>query len=103
VVLRPRDDRVFYANQIRIFDYSKRAEPLRDAIRENMEGIDRERNRDRVRTEQEKFPEGAKGRMEARQGARRAQPLNGVILEWTTPPVFFNGRDFPSADNVGRG
>jgi len=60
VVLRPRDDRVFYANQIRIFDYSKRAEPLRDAIRENMEGIDRERNRDRVRTEQEKFPEGAK-------------------------------------------
>jgi len=39
VVLRPRDDRVFYANQIRTFDYPKWAEPLRDAIRENMERI----------------------------------------------------------------
>jgi hypothetical protein len=29
----------FYAHQIRIFDYPKWAEPLRDAIRENMEGI----------------------------------------------------------------
>ena len=39
MVLRPRDDRVFYANQIRTFDYPKWAEPLRDAIRENMERI----------------------------------------------------------------
>ena len=29
----------FYANQIRIFDYPKWAEPLRDAIRQNMERI----------------------------------------------------------------
>ena len=29
----------FYANQIRIFDYPKWAEPLRDGIRENMERI----------------------------------------------------------------
>jgi len=29
----------FYANQIRIFGYPKWAEPLRGAIRENMEGM----------------------------------------------------------------
>ena len=29
----------FCKHQIRIFDYPKRAEPLRDAIRENMERI----------------------------------------------------------------
>ena len=39
VVLRQGHDRLFYEHEIRIFDYPKWAEPLRDAIRKNREHL----------------------------------------------------------------
>src|SRR2546427_12338911 len=49
----------FYAHEIRIFDYPKWAQPLREGAT-CKHGASRRRkwNRDRVRAQQEEFPEG---------------------------------------------
>src|SRR6202050_4341463 len=52
----------FYKHQMRIFDYPKWAEPLRDCLRANTERIAAEKwNRDRVRAQQEELPERRPG------------------------------------------
>ena len=96
----------FYANQIRIFDYPKWAEALRDAIRENMERIAAE-NGIEIEFVRSKKSFRKEQRVVWKLGRLLVAP--SLLTEWYwsgrhhEPPVFFNGRDFPSADNVGRG
>src|SRR5437879_7841242 len=64
----------FYEHNIRIFDYPKWAEPLRDAIRENMERIAAENGIEIefIRSKKNKFRQGETGQGSARQTWRRA-------------------------------
>jgi hypothetical protein len=60
----------FYMHQIRIFDYRKWAEPLRDALRENIERIAAD-NAIEIEFVREEFPEGRSSESGSEQ-ARRA-------------------------------